>query len=165
MQEMEEFEKDIIDSHKTLENYAIYLTKNQELADDLLQETLLRILTKINKYEDQGCFDAWAKKVMKNIFINEKNSNEKHKQTFVDGYNYINDDSFHPSVSENDSKYSNDEIYKAISMLPTRYEQMISMQMAGYKYEEIARKMGISVGCVKSTLFAAKNRLKKILKI
>ena len=140
MQEMEEFEKDIIDSHKTLESYAIYLTKNQELADDLLQETLLRILTKINKYE-------------------------KHKQTFVDGYNYINDDSFHPSVSENDSKYSNDEIYKAISMLPTRYEQMISMQMAGYKYEEIARKMGISVGCVKSTLFAAKNRLKKILKI
>lgn len=165
MQEMEEFEKDIIDSHKTLENYAIYLTKNQEQADDLLQETLLRILTKINKYEDQGCFDAWAKKVMKNIFINEKNSNEKHKQTFVDGYNYINDDSFHPYVSENDSKYSKDEIYKAISMLPTRYEQMICMQMSGYKYEEIAQRMNISVGCVKSTLFAAKNRLRKILKV
>ena len=163
MHEKEEFEKDIIDSHKALKNYAIFLTKDQELACDLLQETLLRILTKIDKYDEHGCFEAWAKKVMKNIFINEKNNNEKHKQTFVDGYSYINDDSLHPSVSENDNKYSKEDINKAIDMLPARYAQMITMQMAGYKYEEIAQRMNISVGCVKSTLFAAKNRLKKIL--
>ena len=163
MHEKEEFEKDIIDSHKALKNYAIYLTKDQEQACDLLQETILRILTKMDKYNENGYFYAWAKKVMKNIFINEKNNNEKHKQTFVDGYSYINDDSLHPSVSENDSKYSKEDINKAIDMLPARYAQMITMHMAGYKYEEIAQRMNISVGCVKSTLFAAKNRLKKIL--
>lgn len=163
MHDKEEFEKDVIESHGALENYAIYLTKNQERAGDLLQETLLRILTSIDKYEDQGCFNAWAKKVMKNIFINEKTNNEKHKRTFVDGYNYINDDSFHPLVSENDIKYSKEELHKAISMLPARYAQMITMHVAGYKYEEIAQRMNISVGCVKSTIFAAKDRLKKML--
>lgn len=163
MHDKEEFEKDVIESHRALENYAIYLTKNQEQADDLLQDTLLRILTSIDKYEDQGCFSAWAKKVMKNVFINDKTNKEKHKRTFVDGYSYINDDCFHPLVSENDNKYSKEDIHNVIGMLPVRYAQMITMQMAGYKYEEIAQRMNISIGCVKSTIFLAKDRLRKML--
>ena len=81
----------------------------------------------------------------------------------MDGYDYINDDNFHPLVSESESKYSKEEIYKAISMLPARYAHMITMQMTGYKYEEIAEDMNISLGCVKSSIFLAKSRLRKIL--
>ena len=164
MHEPDEFEKEVIEAYKVLESYATYLTKNNGQADDLLQDTLLRILTKFDKYEDQGCFNAWAKCIMKNIFVSRLTSNERHRQTFVDGYNYISDDSCHPIVAENDSKYSKDEIYKAIDLLSPRYSKMITMQLAGYKYEEIAESMNISVGCVKSTMFTARGQLKKLLK-
>lgn len=163
MHEIGEFEKELIETSRILGDYAIYLTKSPEQADDLLQETLLRILTNIDKYEEQGCFKAWAKSIMKNLFLNSITSNQKHRSTFVNGYDYINDDNFHPLVSESDCKYSKEEIYKAISLLPARYAQMITLQMTGYKYEEIAKQMNISIGCVKSTIFSAKTRLRKIL--
>ena len=163
MHDKEAFEKEIINAQRMLENYATFLTKKPELVDDLLQETLLHILSNVDKYEEQGRFKAWAKSIMKNTFLNEVTSNEKHKRTFVDGYDYINDDNFHPMVSESESKYSKEEIYKAISMLPARYAHMITMQMTGYKYEEIAEDMNISLGCVKSSIFLAKSRLRKIL--
>lgn len=163
MDDYEAFEKELIDAYKTLEMYATYLTGNEGYSDDLLQETLLRILSNSDKYEDQGNFNAWAKRVMKNIFLNERTSNEIHNRTFVDGYDYINDDTVHPLVADNDDRYSKGDIYKAISLLPARYAKMITMQMDGYKYEEIACSMNISLGCVKSTIFAAKNKLRIIL--
>ena len=163
MHDIEDIEKEVINAHKALENFAMFLTKNEELADDLLQETLLRILSNISKYENLGCFLAWAKCIMKNIFLNERVSSEKHRRTFVDGYDYINDDSVHPFTCENDEKYSKEDVEKAISLLPPRYAQIIRMQMEGYKYEEIAKTMNLTINCVKSTIFSAKNRLKKIL--
>ena len=159
----ENLRKEVVGARKMLEHHAMYLTKDQEWANDLLQDTLLRILSKSDKYKEQGRFDAWARSVMKHIFLNDQTSNEKHKDTFVEGFNYIKEDYSHPSVAENDSKYIIEDIRKAIEMLPERYADMIRMQIAGYKYEEIAQKMGISIGCVKSTLFAAKNQLKKML--
>ena len=163
MHELEDFEKEVINAHKALENFAMFLTKNEELANDLLQETLLRVLSNISKYENLGCFSAWAKCIMKNVFLNEQISCEKHRRTFVDGYDYINDDTVHPFTCENDEKYSKEDVEKAISLLPPRYAQIIRMQMDGYKYDEIAKSMNITISCVKNTIFSAKNRLKKIL--
>ena len=60
MHDKEGFEKEIINAQKMLENYATFLTKKPELVDDLLQETLLRILSNVDKYEEQGHFKAWA---------------------------------------------------------------------------------------------------------
>ena len=159
----EDLNRDLIDAHKMLGAYAVHLTKNIELADDLLQETLLKILTNSDKYEEQGKFQAWARQVMKNTFLNESTRNEKRLERFIDGYDYENDVTVHPLVAENDYRFSRDEIDKAISMLPPKYAQIMTLQMIGYKYEEIAEKMNISLGNVKSSIFTAKSILRKIL--
>jgi RNA polymerase sigma-70 factor (ECF subfamily) len=162
--ENEEFEKELMNAYNMLARHAMFLTNNMDVAEDLLQETLLRILTNSDKYKDDGKFNSWAKTVMKNIFLNERQNHEKYRTRFIDGYDYINNDEVHPLVSENDNYiYSKSDIYKAISMLPAKYAQIITMQMSGYKYEEIAKSFNLSTGCLKSTLFLAKCRLKKIL--
>ena len=164
MEENEEFGKELMEAYKMLASHAVFLTKNIEEAEDLLQETLLRILTNSDKYKDSGKFDSWATTVMKNIFLNEQLSNERYRTRFVDGYDYINNYEVHPLVSENDNGiYSKSDIYKAISLLPPKYAKIITMQMSGYKYEEIARSLNLSIGCLKSTMFLAKCRLKKLL--
>lgn len=163
MEENEDFEKEIMASHKMLRNYAIRLTKNEKLAEDLLQETLLRILMNNNKYDNRGKFNAWAKTIMKHIFLNEKMHSEKRMKRFVDGYDYMKDDSVHPLVEENDYRNSKEDLEKAIKMLSPKYAQIITLQMSGYKYEEIAEKLDMSMGYVKSTLFSAKGHLRKFL--
>ena len=161
---MEEYEKEIIDSQRILENYAIMLTKDTEDAHDLLQETVLRILTNIDKYEDKGCFRAWAKLIMQRVFLNNTKKVQKHKMTFINGHDYINDEIHHPQVSESNDEYSKEEIEKAIGSLSPKSAKMITMQMCGYKYEEIAIKMNITTGCVKSTIHSARKQLRRILK-
>ena len=54
-----------------LRTYAFSLTGESESADDLLQESLLRIMVKADRYRAIGSFEAWAKRVMLNIFLRE----------------------------------------------------------------------------------------------
>lgn len=156
-------DKELVEVLDFLYRYAITLTKDVAKADDLLQETSLRILTNIDKYEEQGRFGAWAKTVMMRVFINEVNKSSRICNNIVDGYDYYGIDAIHPMVSECDSFLIEQEIHDAINMLPPRYSQMIDMRINGYKYEEIAQKMNISIGCVKSTIFTAKNNLRNII--
>lgn len=163
MNEFGDFEREILKIHKDLVGYALYLTRNEEAANDLVQETLLRMLNKYDKYNEQGCFKSWATTIMKRTFLNEISSKEKYKESFVDGYDYMNDDTVHPLVCENDYEFSNDDLEKALKMIPPKQAQILTMQMVGYKYVEIAKKMNITMGSVKSSLFIAKGHLRKLL--
>lgn len=163
MEDFEEAEIPIMSAYDMLYRYAMYLSKDEDYAHDLLQETVLRIMANADKYKDQGKFHAWARTVMKRIYLNDQSSNERHKNKFIDGYDYLNDESTHPFVSENQYVYLKYDLHKAILMLPPRYSKIMVMILAGYKYEEIAKKMDMSIGYVKSTIFIAKNMLRRIL--
>ena len=150
--------------HKDLLGYALYLTKNEEAANDLVQETMLRMLNKYDKYNEQGCFKSWATTIMRRTFLNEISSKEKYKESFVDGYDYMNDDTVHPLVCENDYEFSNDDLEKALKMIPPKQAQILTMQMVGYKYVEIATSLKIPIGTVKARINRARIILKEQLK-
>ena len=100
---------------------------------------------------------------MKNIFLNEAARHTSHRQTFIEGINYTDDESLHPMATESESQYTKQDIYSAINKLQRTQAQIIKMRLLGYKYEEIAKAMNISVGYVKSALFEARIKLKEIL--
>ena len=77
MEENEEFGKELMEAYKMLASHAVFLTKNIEEAEDLLQETLLRLLINSDKYKDSGKFNSGAKTVMKIIFLNEQLSHKR----------------------------------------------------------------------------------------
>ena len=56
--ENEEFEKELMNAYNMLARHAMFLTNNMDVAEDLLQETLLRILTNSDKYKDDGKFNS-----------------------------------------------------------------------------------------------------------
>lgn len=160
---MEEHDRQLVELQDFLQRYAISLTHDIDKANDLLQDTSLRILMQADKYEDQGRFCAWAKTVMKRVFLNDANKISRMNDKFVDGYDYAGNEKIHPSVADSESILIRQEIYDAIELLPPKYGEMIIMRIKGYKYEEIADKMNLSVGCVKSTIFSARNNLKNII--
>ena len=74
----------LMDVINTLKIYATTLTGDKDRADDLLQNTLLRILQNIDEYRAIGRFEVWAKKVMLNVFRNEVRNSSYRTMHFID---------------------------------------------------------------------------------
>ena len=63
-----------------------------------------------------------------------------------------------------DTTYDISEIQKVIKQLPTEYRVPFSMYVAGFKYREIADKLNLPIGTVKSRIFFTRKQLKTELK-
>jgi RNA polymerase sigma factor (sigma-70 family) len=145
--------------------YALRLTSDSERADDLLQETMLKVLTYRDKFKQNTNFKAWVYTIMKNTFINEYRRNLKTRNTFDDSNNDIHliysKDKVYPAP---DSFYCSKEIHNSIDALEDEYRIPFTMFFEGYKYKEIAEKLDLPLGTVKSRIFFTRQKLKKSLK-
>lgn len=160
---MDNYIQKLLEVQDTLLKYAISLTGDIEEANDLLQETLLRMLTNYESYKEEGHFRQWSMRIMKNNFINMVKKNEKYNSEFIDGYDYGNNEEIHPLAADNESIYMVNEIMERIKRLPPKHAEMMTRRINGYKYEEIAKEMNISVGYVKSSIFIARDNLRNLL--
>ena len=164
MNEQEKIHREkLVKTLKHLENYALMLTHDRDRANDLLQETSLKIMNNYQNYHEDGFFTPWAKTVMRNTFLNEVKIISKNSDRIVDGYDFYHDENVHPFVAESEVPYTVNEIRRAMKELPIQQYNILKMRENGYKYEEIARVLDISIGSVKSKIFAAKVNLRNIM--
>jgi RNA polymerase sigma-70 factor (ECF subfamily) len=159
------FHKNLLEVQNELLRFAYRLTANREDANDLLQETSLRALDNEDKYTPDTNFKAWMYAIMYHVFINNYRK-EARKKTFVDR----TDTSFFlnslQDTGEGDMEgsYSAKEIRHVLKSLPSPLNTGILMRVSGYKYSEIAEKLNLPLGTVKSTLFSTRLKLQKELK-
>lgn len=148
-----------------LRNFAFKLTMDRDDADDLLQETSLKALDNEEKYQPNTNFKGWMYTIMRNIFINNYRKIVR-EQTYVDR----TDNLFHLSLPQNsgfdstDGNYDLKEMRKIVNTLPKEYREPFSMHVAGFKYREIAEKLDMPLGTVKSRIFFTRQRLQNELK-
>ncbi|MGN1173740.1 MAG: RNA polymerase sigma factor, partial [Muribaculaceae bacterium] len=141
------------------------LTSNRDDAYDLLQDTTLKVLDNEEKYIDNTNFKGWVFTIMRNIFINNYRRTAR-ESTIVDQ----TEDLYHLNLPQEsgletpEGGVAVDEITRAINSFPDEYRVPFSMLVAGYKYNEIAEKMNLPLGTVKSRIFFARQRLQEILK-
>ena len=132
-----------------MKNFARTLTKDEADAEDLMQDTTLRVLNNYDKFVDNVNFKGWVLKIMRNIFINNY-----HKLVRTQGIIDPNVDAYNvPLLSEggeNTPEGSMDikEITQAIASLQPSLKEPFSMFVSGYKYNEIAETLGIPPGTV-----------------
>lgn len=145
--------------------YAIFLTSDQEKAQDLLQETFLKALKYRDKFIPNTNFKAWIYTIMKNTFINNYRRNVKINKTFdgsgSDLHLKFQEDK---NYSSSESIYNSKEILKSINDLETEYKVPFNMFLDGYKYKEIAEDLNLPLGTVKSRIFFARKKLESSLK-
>jgi RNA polymerase sigma-70 factor (ECF subfamily) len=146
-------------------NFAMMLTANRSDAEDLLQETTLRVLDNQEKYVDNINFKGWVLTIMRNIFINNYRKILR-SQIIIDQ----TEDLYHLNLSQ-DSKLNSPEesitikeITLTISNLNDDLKVPFSMFLAGYKYNEISEKLDLPLGTIKSRIFFARKELQKNLK-
>ena len=159
------FTQNLLGMQSELRRFAMKLTADIEDANDLLQETSLKALDNEDKYTPDTNFKGWMYTIMRNIFINNYRKTVR-DQTFVDQTENL----FHLNLPQDsgfestEGNYDLKEIRKIVHSLPKVYRVPFSMYVSGFKYREIAEKLGLPIGTVKSRIFFTRQRLQKDLK-
>lgn len=159
------FENKLLSLQSNLLNFAYLLTSNRDDAYDLLQDTTLKALDNEDKYVDNVNFKGWVFTIMRNIFINNYRKVVR-SATVIDQ----TEDLYHLNLPQEsgletpEGSIAATEITAAINSFSDEYRVPFSMHVAGYKYNEIADKMNLPLGTVKSRIFYARKRLQEMLK-
>lgn len=165
MKSHDSFQTRLLGLQNNLLNFAYQLTANREQAQDLLQDTTLKALDNEDKYVDNVNFKGWIFTIMRNIFINNYRQNAR-KATVIDQ----TEDLYHLNISQDsglstpEGSYAVKEISLALNSFSDDYRIPSNMFVAGYKYNEIAEKMNLPLGTVKSRIFFARKTLREQLK-
>jgi RNA polymerase sigma factor (sigma-70 family) len=159
-----EFNQAVVNNAGYLKPFAFTLTRDNETAKDLLQETMLRALANREKYNAGTNIKAWLYTIMRNIFINDYRRKAK-QNTILD--NSINDfllDSNQLAVANAaESNIKMKEIQQAIYYLPDIFRNPFMLYFEGYKYNEIATLLKEPLGTIKSRIHFARKLLKEQL--
>ena len=154
----------LMDLQSNLLNFAYMLTGNRDDAYDLLQDTTLKVLDNEEKFAENVNFKGWVFTIMRNIFINNYRRVVR-SATVIDQ----TEDLYHLNSSQDsgidsvEGSYSAGEIMAAINSFSDDYRIPFSMHVEGYKYNEIAEKMHLPLGTVKSRIFFARQHLQEML--
>ncbi|MDH6535739.1 RNA polymerase sigma factor [Parabacteroides sp. 52] len=159
------FQKELLGIEDKMMNLALLLTSNKEDAQDLFQETTLKVLDNQEKFINNVNFKGWVLTVMRNIFINNYHRLIR-TYTLIDQDTdiYNLDNNLQSGMTEADSAIDLQEITKAIKSLNKEIRTPFSMYISGYKYNEIAERLNLQLGTVKSRIFTARQELQKELK-
>ncbi len=155
-----DFQQQLLSLQTNLLNFAISLTSNREDANDLLQDTTLKALDNEDKFAPESNFKGWVFTIMRNIFIN-KYRRMVRSSTVIDS----SDDQYLLNAPENDTALTPEdtmaekEITATINSFPDAYRVPFSLYVAGYHYGEIAERMSLPLGTVKSRIFYARKYL------
>ena len=162
MESNKNFKNNLMNLQGNLLNFAYLLTSNRDVAYDLLQDTTLKALDNQEKYIENTNFKGWVFTIMRNIFINNYRRVAR-SATIVDQ----TEDLYHLNLSQDsgletpEGAFGANEITDAINAFPDEYRIPFSMHVAGYKYNEIAEKMDLPLGTVKSRIFFARKKLQE----
>ncbi len=159
------FKQRLLGLQANLMSFACQLTSSREAAQDLVQDTTLKVLDNEAKYVDNVNFKGWVFTIMRNIFINNYRRQVR-SATVIDS----TEDLYHLNLSQEsgldspEGSFATKEISEAIRSFAPEYQEPFTMYVAGYKYSEIADHMGLPLGTVKSRIFFARKRLQLMLK-
>ena len=159
------FKKNLLGVQEELLRFAYKLTADREEANDLLQETSLKALDNEDKYIPDTNFKGWMYTIMRNLFINNYRRVTREMSMMDDSYSIGRQNLLEVEDGERfEYAYDLKELHKVINAVPESMRKPFLMYVAGFKYNEIAEKMGLPIGTIKSRLFFVRKRLQKELK-
>jgi len=157
----QEFNQLLLQNSEYLRPFAVTLTKDQETAKDLLQETMFRALSNHDKYSVGTNIKAWLYTIMRNIFINNYRRKSKQNTIFDNTPNdFLLDYNQSAVANEAESNIRIKYINAAIHTLPGIFKQPFMLYFEGYKYHEIADMLQEPLGTIKSRIHFARKLLK-----
>ena len=156
----EEFAAHIVPLRALLYAHAYKLTRNAADAEDLVQETLLRALTRFAQVRDTGALGGWLMTMQRRVFINAYVKRKRAPAVAA------LDDSLAETVLPTPGATpeqlalrgaENAALREAIASLPPVYRHVLAAcDLGEASYEETARQVGAGIGTVRSRISRAR---------
>ena len=151
--------------HRSIDDY--------HRAEDLSQETFLRVFKSADRYQPTASFRSWLYTIATNLCRNEIRNRSRRNTYFFEDLVEEDEDVYQTEIMQ-DTRYQPDillekkeqrqMIRKALAQLPEN--QRVALTLVTYhdlRYEEVAEILGCSVGAVKALIHRARQKMKKLL--
>lgn len=129
------------------------------LADDLVQEAMMKALTRLKTLQDEGALKAWVFRIMTNCY---RDWGRRQKDTVdVDEMELPCDDC--PETQTERTRVVQD-VRRAMTQLSDDHRQVIALvDLEGFAYAEVSEVLDVPIGTVMSRLSRARAQLRKLL--
>ncbi|MBT4485761.1 MAG: sigma-70 family RNA polymerase sigma factor [Candidatus Latescibacteria bacterium] len=161
----------IVNRYKNrLLNFVFRFVKDYDVAEDIVQETFLRVFRKRRDYKAIANFSTWIFTIAGNLAKSELRRRKRWKFLSLDAYsdsekNFELPDSGMKPDRATAVRLLDEHVQKAIDSLQVKYkEALILRDVEGLSYQQISEIMNIPVGTVKSRVNRARLKLRKVLK-
>lgn len=137
----------------------LHYSKNREEAKEIVNDSFVKVFDKLGRYDNSLSFKAWLRRIIINTAIDYHRMYHKNKPTLE-----IVDTNEPATWESGFDKLAMDDLLAMVQALSPMYRLVFNLYiMEGLKHEEIAKKLGISVGTSKSNLSRAKLKLQRML--
>ena len=153
------FKDELLAEIRNLRAFAISLSGSVTLADDLVQESLLRAWANSDKFQPGTSLRAWLFTILRNISYSNYRKRAREVQ---------DSDGFYARrltvPGDQESHLDLEDFRRALTMLPVEQREVLTLIGAsGLSYEEAAEVCEVGIGTIKSRLSRARAKLVEIL--
>ena len=135
--------------------------KNEDDAEDVLQESFIKAFQRIHQFKGEVTFGAWLKRIVVNGCIDFLKSRKQRMVELDESYMHISDE----EDWKVDRNVGLEEVKKAIEELPDKYKYVVQLYlMEGYDHSEISEILNISETASRTRLLRGKGKLKELLR-
>ncbi|MGB3553371.1 MAG: RNA polymerase sigma factor [Jannaschia sp.] len=151
--------EELVEHLGAMRAFAMSLTRNSATADDLVQDTLVKAWTNIEKFQPGTNMRAWLFTILRNTFYSLR---RKRKREVEDG-----DGALAAGLSQkpdHDGRLNMRDFNVAFAKLgDEQREALILVGAGGFSYEEAAETCGVAVGTIKSRVNRARVKLTELM--
>ena len=158
MQDMEKIYKEYFE---TVNKYLFCLTHNNDISEELTQETFYKAVKRINTYKGECKMSVWLCQIAKNLWYDQCRKNKKIiNTTDIDLFNIESQDKVEEEVVSNDEKVS---LYKKMQLLDDKTREVMYLRITGeLSFKEIGVIMNKTENWARVTFYRGKSKLKEV---
>ena len=157
----------LVDRYKDMIfSLALKMVKNREEAEEVAQDTFIKIYTSLSKFKGDSKFSTWIYKIAYNTCLDRLKKNKKEENNvLIDDFSADLVKTVDNALSDLEDKERKQTIQKCLNLLPSEENFLLTLYyFDDQSLEEIGKIMDISANNAKVKLFRSRQKLAIILK-
>lgn len=143
---------------------------DKEEAKDILQDSFIKIFSKIGSFSDKGSLEGWMKKIVLNTFLQHYKKSKNSKHVSIDQLQDVEDDDTltgDPALGVEEpivGEFTEEQLLNALKTLPDPYRIVFNMfHIEEFSHKEISETLSIDEKTSRTRLYRGKKLLQKYL--
>ena len=156
--------------HKRVYGYILLLVKNQTIAEDIFQDTFVRVIKSLKegRYTDNGRFVSWVMRISHNLIIDHFRRERQNNTLSNDGcpMDIFNSPKFSDKNVEDNIVYDQvmSEVRELVDLLPDDQKEVVLLRhYAGLSFKEIAEQTNVSINTALGRMRYALINMRKMI--